>query len=522
MIVEKDVLVPTRHGDPVAVDVFRPPDRGAHPVIVTMSPYGKDVHWPDRYPLYEQADQGPYAVWETPYPEWWVERGYALVRADSPGTGKSPGCLDLLGEQEVNGYYDTVEWAAQQPWANGKAGALGISWLAILQWYLAALQPPHLAAIIPWEGMSDPYREFARHGGILNNAFIRFWWDKQIAPQQYGLGERSPEQLEAGKVDLLDGMRAHAFIDRWYEERTPDLSRITVPVLASANWGSLVLHHRGVLEAYRAVASECKQLVISSGTHIGPFYEDWAKQRQLRFLDRWLKDERNGAEDDPPVRLAVRSCGTHTWRDEHEWPLAQTRWTPLHLDATTRSLTWTPPAREGSVSYPAPEGEVAFTFQAEDEVELTGPVALRLWVSSSTEDTDVFVHIHQVGPDGEEYHGIGPQGAPLPLAMGWLRACHRELDTERSLPYRPVHTHERAVPLVPGEPTPLDIEIWPTCIVLPAGHRLVVRIRGNDDDLGVFAHDDPGDRDRDRLRGAVTVHTGGGYDSHLVVPVIPA
>ncbi|HEY0933966.1 MAG TPA: CocE/NonD family hydrolase, partial [Trebonia sp.] len=184
MIVTKNVLVPTRHGDPVAADVFRPEADGRYPVIVTMSPYGKDVHWPDRFPLYEQADQGPHAVWETPYPQWWAARGYALVRADSPGTGQSPGRLDLLGRPELDGYYDTVEWAAGQPWSTGRIGALGISWLAMLQWHLAALRPPHLEAIVPWEGLSDLYREWARHGGILNDRFTRFWWDLQIAPQQ--------------------------------------------------------------------------------------------------------------------------------------------------------------------------------------------------------------------------------------------------------------------------------------------------------------------------------------------------
>jgi predicted acyl esterase len=522
MIVEKDVLVPTRHGDPVVVDVFRPDDAGPHPVIATMSPYGKDVHWPDRYPLYEQADQSPYAVWETPAPEWWVAQGYVLVRADSPGTGRSPGRLDLLGPQEVQGYVDTVEWAGEQAWSNGRVGALGISWLAMLQWHVAALRPPHLAAIIPWEGSSDVYREFARHGGILSNAFVRFWWDRQIAPQQHGADRLGDDELRERRVDLLDAMRDHPFADGWYQERTADLARIQVPVLAAGNWGSLVLHQRGVLEAFQAVGSQVKQLIVTSGTHIGPFYEEWAKHRQLRFLDRWLKDAPNGAEHDAPVRLAIRSAGSVTWRDEHEWPLARTRWSPLHLDAAKNTLAWTPPADPAEVSYPAPEGGLEFVHRADADVEVTGPVALRLWVSSTTEDIDVFVQLHQVSADGEEQFGIGPQGAPIPLAMGWLRASHRELDRERSLPHRPVHRHDRAVPLTPGEPTPLDIEIWPTSIVLAAGDRLVLRIRGNDEDQGVLAHDDAEDRDTARLRGTTTVHTGGAHDSYLLLPVIPA
>lgn len=512
MIVEKDVLIPTGRGDPVAADVFRPDGSGAFPVLATMSPYGKDVQWRDRYPLYEQTDQGPYAVWETPYPEWWVARGYVVVRADSPGTGNSPGSFDPLGPREVDGYYDAIEWAGQQPWSNGHVGALGISWLAMLQWLVAARQPPHLGAIIPWEGSTDPYREFLRHGGILSNAFLEMWWKLQIEPQ-------IADAAAAGAVDLRVEMRKRPLLDQWYKERTPDLKEITVPVLASANWGSLVLHHRGVLEAYGAVASECAQLVISAGTHIGPFYEDWAKERQLRFLDRWLKNDPNGAEDDAPVRLAVRSCGTWTWRDESEWPIARTRWRRLYLEAAEHSMAWTAPEGSGSSTYEAADGCVSLTYTCDENIELTGPVALHLWLSSSTTDADVFVRLQHFSPEGDEYLGVGPQGSAIPLAMGWLRASHRKLDEERSLPYRPYHTHDAPVDLGPGEPTLLSVEVWPTSMVLPKGHRLVLRIASNDDDLVVFAHNDPDDRVGQS--SSVTIHTGSSYDSHLLLPVVP-
>jgi predicted acyl esterase len=512
VIIERDILVPTTHGDPVAVDVFRPDAPGGFATIVTMSPYGKDIPWQSRFPLYEQTDQGPDAVWETPFPDWWVARGYAVIRADTPGTGKSPGSADLLGPQEVDGYVDTIEWAAAQPWSNGRVGALGISWLAMLQWHAAARRPPHLRAVVPWEGSSDVYREFARHGGILSSAFVDFWWKLQIAPQLVG-GE------DAGHSVLLDQMREREFIDDWYLERTPDLSKIDVPVLMSGNWGSLVLHQRGVLEAFNEVGSSCAQLIVTSGTHIGPFYEEWAKERQKRFLDRWLKGEPNGAETDPPVRLAIRDRNTYTWRDENEWPIARTVWTPWRLDARTLQLGDGEEYQESSV--PLAGGDsVEFHYKALSDLELTGPLSLRLWISSTSEDADLFVRVH-LDADGERIYGIGPQGAPIPMGMGWLRASHREIDPKRSLPYRPYHVHRRRLPLRPGVPEALDIEIWPTSIVLRRGDTLTVEISDNDDQMGVLAHNDFHDRGDRRLSGDVTIHTGGPYDSHLLAPVVP-
>lgn len=521
MNIERDVVVPTRSGSTVSVNVFTPDGDGPWPVIATMSPYGKDIHWPERYPLYDQSDRGPHAVWETPSPEWWTARGYVIVRADSPGTGKSPGTLDLLGPAEVEGFYDVIEWAGVQGWSNGRVGSLGISWLAMLQWLVAAKRPPHLAAIVPWEGSSDAYREFGRHGGILANAFLRFWWDMQIATQQYGIGSKTAKALAADRVVLFDEMQKREFIDDWYRERTPDLGNIKIPVLAVGNWGSLHLHQRGILEGFGRVGSSIRQLVISSGTHIGPFYEPWAKERQLRFLDRWLKGDPNGAENDPPVRLAVRVGTGIAWRDETQWPIARTEWRRLFLDVRTSTLALDPPRDESTASYSANDGKHEFVFTAESEVEFTGPMAARLWMSSTGHDLDVFLHFHVIDRTGAIRVGTGPQGAPIPLAMGWLRASHRDLDLDRSLPYRPVHLHACASPLCPGEPVALDVEIWPTSITLAAGERLVMRVRASDDDLGVISHNDP--HDRGDLRSfTTTIHTGGRFDSALLVPVIPS
>lgn len=209
-----------------------------------------------------------------------------------------------------------------------------------------------------------------------------------------------------------------------------------------------------------------------------------------------------------PVRLAIRQGRAATWRDADAWPLPTTTWRELYLGAAT--LSWEVPDA-GSTPFPASYE----TAPSDAPLELTGPVALRLWVTAETDDLDVFVRLQHVGADGVVIAAVGPQGGPMPMALGWLRASHRELDPERSLPYRPVHAHRRLAPLVPGEPALLEIEIWPTSITLAPGDRLRLELAGADDDLAPLTHDH-------HPPGRAAVHVGGEHASHLLVPVIPA
>lgn len=503
MQVARDVMVPTRDGTTLAVDVFRPDGSEPVPVLASMSPYGKDVHWPDRFPLYDVADQGEHAVWETPSPEWWTAHGYAVVRADARGTGKSPGRLDVNSPKDVEDFHDVVEWCGTRPWSTGKVASSGISWYAIMGWRVAASRPPHLAAVVAWEGLTDWYRDCGRQGGLYSNGFTEGWWREQIRPQ-LNSGDFADLPAEFSRRELLDD---------WYRERTTDLSRVTVPLLSAGNWGSVHLHLRGNIEGWLGAASEHKWLVVHVGSHIEPYYTDWGKQLQLRFLDRFLKGDETATRDDPPVRLAIRRGHDVEWRDEREWPLARTRWRELHLAGD--ALTWAKP-EAGTVPYPA-----TFEFVATERLELTGPVALRLWVSHVADDLDVFARLEHHDTSGERIPALGPHGAatPVPMALGWLRASHRKLDPERSTPARPWHTHDELRPLEPGVPTLLEVELWPTSLTLEPGERLRLRLLTGDDDLNPrLAHNDPADRKR--AEGA-TVHFGGEHASHLLVPVIP-
>ncbi|MCD2193162.1 CocE/NonD family hydrolase [Actinomycetospora endophytica] len=501
MLIDRDVAIPTRDGTPVLADVFRPDDGGPVPVIASIGPYGKDVHWPDRYPLYDLVDNNEHMVWETPNPLWWVPRGFALVRIDTRGTGKSPGRLDLYGPRDAEDFHDVVEWAAEQPWSTGKVASSGISWLAMMGWRVAALQPPHLAAVIAWEGSSDFYRECAFQGGLYSNGFIDFWWDRQIEPQRTG-----PDG-----DDWREVLPQHPLLDDYHRARATDLDRVTVPVLSAANWGALHLHLRGNIEGWRRAASADKWLVVHTGTHIDPYYADWAQELQLRFLERYLSDRTEAMDGVPPVQLAIRHGRDVVWRDAPDFPLPGTQWRELYLGAGT--LAWDPPT-SGSATYPA----TFDTAPVSEPLELTGPVALRLWLTADRDDLDVFARVQHLDTDGEPIPGVGPQGGPVPMAMGWLKASHRETDPELSEPHRPWHPHDREVPLPHGEPTLLEVEIWPTSITLAPGERLRLELVTGDSDLGMMAHDHPA---LHRSAEGAVIHVGGEHASHLLVPVIP-
>jgi putative CocE/NonD family hydrolase len=225
---DKDVHVPMRDGAYVVADVFRPETDGRFPIIMTMGPYSKDIHFRDWNPTvdYEHLpERGPYMHWETVNPDWWVPRGYVVIRADGRGTGKSPGSVRRLSDEEARNFYDAVEWSAAQPWSNGKVAVMGISYFAMNAWRVAAQQPPHLAAIVPWEGAVDTYRDAGRHGGIYSNGFNQRW-ARHLQSHEAGAAQQVPANTASERA-----VPPELFTDRAYN--VPDLSRIRVPLLSA-------------------------------------------------------------------------------------------------------------------------------------------------------------------------------------------------------------------------------------------------------------------------------------------------
>ena len=566
MRIDWDVAIAMDDGLVLRADVFRPEGSGRHPVILSYGPYAKGLAFQDGYPsawqrmVAEHPDvahgsSNLYQSWEVVDPEKWVPEGYACVRVDSRGAGRSPGTIDHFSPRETKDFYDCIEWAGVQPWSSGKVGLNGISYYGINQWQVASLQPPHLAALCVWEGAADWYRDMTHHGGILST-FWANWYDMQVKTVQYGLGERGPRsratgalvcgdqtlsdrELRENRCDFGDDILAHPLDDEYHKARSPKWDRISVPLLSAANWGGQGLHPRGNFEGFVRAASKDKWLEAHGIEHWTHFYTDYGRKLQLRFFNHFLKGEGDWKQQ-PRVQLQVRHVDRFVERHEHEWPLARTQWTKLYLhkDFQLKSQLKSGTDHDSSsVSFDALGDGVTFISEPlGKETEITGPLAARLRVSSSTEDADLFLVFRVFTPDLREVTFMGAIDPHTPLAQGWLRASHRKLDSKLSTEYRPYHSHDEKQFLSKGEIVTLDVEIWPTSIVVPAGYRVALTVRGRDYEwqkstgarlsnfknelrgCGPFLHDDPRERPASVFGGTTTLHL---QDSYVLIPVIP-
>ncbi|MGE0253052.1 MAG: CocE/NonD family hydrolase [Alphaproteobacteria bacterium] len=569
MRIDWDVPIRMDDGLVLRANVYRPVKDGRYPTIMSYGPYGKDLAFQDLYStaweimLKNHPDVGRNSTnihqsWEVVDPEKWVPDGYVCVRVDSRGAGRSPGFLEHFNRRETKDFHDCIEWAGTQPWSNGKVGLNGISYYGTNQWQVAASQPPHLAAICIWEGQADFYREASHHGGIYSD-FIGNWYDLQIMPIQHGYGERgyrsrangqlaagpstlSDAELKKNRVDLRADFAKHAFDDAFYAERRPDMSKVKVPLLSCANWGGQPLHPRGNYRGFNEAASRNKWLEVHGLEHWTLFYTDYGIALQKRFFDKFLKGKRNDWSEQPKVFLNVRHPGEKfVPRAEKEWPLKRTKWTKFHLDPANHGLTTKRSRAAAALAYKASgDGLTFMSAPLEQETELCGPMAAKLWISSSTADADLFVVVRAFAPDFKELTFHGALDPHTPIAQGWLRASHRKLDKAKSKPYRPYHPHDGKEPLTPGEVYELDIEIHPSGVVLPKGYRLAFSVRGRDyvfpgvagsrlsttknafTGVGPFIHEVPEDRPAAIFDNTVTLHFDAARRPYVLLPVIPA
>ncbi len=567
MRIDWDMPIELDDGLVVRADIFRPIEDGQYPVLLSYGPYAKWLHFIDGYetawkrmeekhPDVMAGTSNRYASWEVCDPEKWVPHGYVCVRVDSRGAGRSPGFVEHWSPRETQDFANCVEWSGQQRWSNGKVGLSGISYYAVNQWQVAALQPKHLAAICVWEGFADFYRELSHNGGIYST-FAQNWYDMQIRTVQNGLGVNghrsrmngewvsgpdtlSSEEMGANRFDLGGTYIAHPMDDEYWKSLSPDLSKINVPLLSAANWGGQPLHPRGNFEGFVRSGSKDKWLEVHGIEHWTHYYTDYGIDLQRRFFDYFLKGEQNGWDKQPKVQLNIRHPGEKfVLRNEDAWPLPSTQWTKFHL--TPASKLEPEAGDEGTAAFAAlGEGLTFVTDPLDQATEITGPVAAKLNVSSSTEDADLFLVLRVFAPDFKEIVFQGALDPHTPVGQGWLRASHRKLDPELTLPYRPYHSHDEKQPLTPGEVYALDVEIVPTCIVVPKGYRIGLSVRGKDyvypggsggklsnmknvfTGCGPFLHDDPRDRPVSIYGGTTTLHFGGDRENYLLLPIIPS
>ncbi|EXJ86110.1 hypothetical protein A1O1_06479 [Capronia coronata CBS 617.96] len=577
-VFEKNVTIPLKSSSGVVrANVYRPKDSSSSPVpvLVTYGPYGKDIYYGDfhaqSFSEVNPEQKSAHSAWETPDPGYWTSVGYAVLRVDERGLGQSPGLLDTMSKSTSEAFFDAVEWAASQSWSSGKVGLLGISYYAGSQWRVAALQPKGLSAIIPWEGMSDYYRDRCRHGGILSDAFIRFWWNRQVVTNQYGRPDRAQrkwgentiegdlddEELAANRNDQnVDNARNFFRDDDYYASKEYNLDDVKVPLLSVANWGGILLHLRGNVLGYTYAGSRLKYLRFITGRHDLPFYYPEEVALQKSFLDAFLKgDDRDGWSTGtaPKVSVVLRKGNvgfndaaaerTYSRRDEAEWPIARTQYVPYHLTPDKQLTTEKPSLSHTSkLSYHAlgtlekPELVQFSTAPFKEPTEITGHIVARLSVSMNpyigsdssalTKDIDLFLTLRHFTADGDEVFYTGTAGDPVPLCKGWLRVSLRKVNPahRRHKPYLPHRDYFKCdvLPVLPGEVYPVDVEIWPTNVVVDEGSRLVLEVASGDTQgSGIFTHGGENDRTKQRLAGMNHINFGPVYDNYVTLPVIP-
>jgi predicted acyl esterase len=534
IVVDRDVAVPLRDGVIMRVNVHRPQGPGPFPVILSEHPYGKDATPGNsrsgrslnlQYRIMNQPEPLAFSSltgWEAPDPAWWVRQGYAVINADMRGAGSSDGVGSMFTDDEARDVYDLIEWAAARPWSNGNVGMLGVSYLAISQYAAAALNPPSLKAICPWEGFTDAYRDFMTPGGIRENGFARIFLfiTKRVARTSQDLGaERS----------------RHPLRDAWWDTITPDLAKITVPMLVCASFSDANLHSSGSLRAFEQVGSPDRFAYLHRGAKWATFYGDEAKAAQLAFFDRYLREREVPVPPAAPprVRLEVRERRDTIVevRSESEWPLARTQWRPLYLAGDGELMDTVVPA--GSVAFDLRRTAAAFTVEFAADTEITGPMNVRLWASlggtrrarrggpDAPLDANLFVGVEKwSGGRSVPFEGSYGYGRDR-VAIGRQRISLRELDVERSRPHQPEHTFRTRQQVVRGEIVRLDIPLSASSTLFRAGESLRLLVAGRyleprNPFFGHFpAHYVPSPR------GTCTLHWGPEHPARLEIPVIP-
>ncbi len=504
MIEDRDVFVAMRDGVRVAIDIFRPDSDEKFPALLGMSPYGKGIqsmtvpYQPPHSPIHHTPI-------EAGDPEYFASRGYVHVIADVRGTGHSEGeYYGWVSPQEAQDGYDLVEWLAEQPWCDGNVGMVGISYFGTIQLPVAAEQPPHLKAIMPWNAPADFYRESTHHGGIFQSFFHYLYIQRICADRSTSVTVKnsSPEELNRliaelisdpdiqnnpeiftfadnpGKAPCLFDILANPLDGPYYQERSPYTmyDRIKIPFYARSGWWAYAhMHLVGAFHNYLGIDAPKKLEIDAPVVEIRPLPDEYNAE-VVRWYDYWLKGIDTGVMDEPPIRFFVN--GKDEFRFEQEWPLARTEWTKFHL-RRWEQLTTEPEEVAGKpdafVQQPTDEtGKLSsvqyLTEPLEHDTEITGPAAMVLYGSLDQDDGHWIMSLRDVFPGGKE----------VELSKGFLKASHRELDRERSKPYEPYHPHVDPTPVEPGRVYEFAMAMAPMSNVFKAGHRIKLVISSMD------------------------------------------
>lgn len=549
ILLERDVPIRLRDGVTIYADVFRPVGDEACPALLAWSPYGKEIGGqmlddvPMRSGVPLSATSG-LEKFEGPDPAYWVAHGYAIVNPDKRGAYMSEGNLLYWGHEDALDGCDVIDWIASQKWSNGKVGMTGNSWLTVSQWFIAAERPEHLAAIAPWEGFCDHYRESGTRGGIPAPEFPEMI--AETFASAHGMLEDQPRMIVE-----------RPFMCDYWEDKAARVENIEIPAYVVASYTNSV-HTHGSFAGFRRMASKEKWLRVHNTSEWFDYYTPENVEDLRRFFDHYLKGIDNGWEQTPRVRLSVLNPGGTdiVGRAEEDFPLARTQYHKLYLSAADSALLTSLPADQAVSEYQSDSArhEVTYRYRMERPTEITGYMKLHLWVSAPDhDDMDLAVRVEKLSRDGQP---LPDRTGNLIAATGLMRVSMRQLDEARSTETEPYYTFTTEQKLKPGEIVPVEIEIWPMGLYFDEGEILqltvgayqpanaaipfgsasisvprdgftympgqpveMITVGGNATQCADPAEVvvSPATHNAGRHR----IYTGGEYDSYLYVPVIP-
>lgn len=544
IIVQRDERIILNDGTEISADIFRPCTNEKVPAILGIHPFPQAPQTAPIKPnafssvtfLHPSEEKG--RGWlESGDPNFFVRRGYVQVIANVRGTGKSGGKYNFLGPQELHDTYEVIEWVAKQNWCNGRVGMFGVSYFAMIQIFVAALNPPSLKCIFAPHALTDLYRDWIYRGGILgynfpktvvrdySNLRVESITRKKFGDEKFkaaiatalqdeditavsGLSEilRDPDQ---GTNPYIVDVLLNPLDGPFWEERRAKYDTITVPAYIGGCWATYGLHLPGAFCSWENLKVR-KKMVIGPPMYLErPIYQ--LHYESLRWFDYWLKGMDTGIMDEPPVRLFI--MGTNQWKEANDWPLPETKWTPFYLHENQLLSEHEYWPNESSVSFedsPWNRGYLEYYSPTlVEDTEVIGPIVLNLYASTTDNEIFWFVSLQEIDFQGNERI----------LTRGWLRGTHREVDPKRSKPWAPFHSHTKSEPLSPGKIYEFNIPIIPTGNLFKAGSKIKLKI-GSTDDVPKNAFEQiAGGNIRRQSSSRITVYHDVDHPSHLLLPI---
>jgi len=536
IIANRNVSILMTDGVTIDVDIFRPDGKGKFPALIAMSAFNKDIQSDHVWPAATRSRRirgTPDACLEAGPIDFFVRRGYVHIIGSVRGTGKSGGVYNYLSPREVRDVYEVIEWAAEQPWCNGNVGMIGLGYFAALQTMVAALNPPHLKAIVPVGGFMDNYREFWWPGGVLQKGFARWLISlvnldvhKQESALKLELGEQGYQEAIARALankdlstppEIVDALKnpdllcnapyldiiLHPTDGPYWRERDIDYEKIEVPIYLGAAG-----HRPGPFNHWHELKGPKKLIFFPPSYTDRPYYQiSW---EQLRWFDYWLKGIDTGIMDEPAVKMFVR--GADEWIMADDFPIPSTRFIPFNLHENSSLCEIEPWPKAASASYDdAPNNRGSLKYYSPpmvENTEMAGPIVLNLYASCRGGDMNFFISLWDADPDGQETR----------LTQGYLKASHRELDEKKSKPWLPYHTHTNPQALVPEQVYDFSIALNPTANLFKPGHRIVLKISSSDDEpenLFQVGHEHL----LSQTPNTIKVYHNAEYPSHLLLPI---